>query len=119
MRVLVSGTRNGSVKIEKRVFKELDKLQGRYGTTLHLILGDARGVDQYAKNWAELRKVNHSIHYARWEEQGKAAGTLRNLVMFSEAPDFVLTFPSKESKGTRYVINYAKTHKISSKVVEV
>jgi hypothetical protein len=105
MRVLVSGTRKPSEETRATVRRELYKLHK--DSFLHLILGDASGVDAYARAWAESNGVDYTICFADWSK-GKQAGILRNLRMFDEDPDLVVAFPSKESKGTRHVISHAK-----------
>lgn len=119
MRVLISGTRNGSAEIEDKVFMTIEELLERDEPDLFLILGDANGVDQYTRNWAELNKVDHCIKYAHWNIEGKSSGIKRNLRMFDEVPDFVIAFPSKDSKGTRHVIAMADELGIHCEVHEV
>lgn len=116
MRYLISGTRNGSVLIEDLVFEVLG---GLVDQEPFLILGDADGVDQYAKNFAELHYVDHSVLYARWSKEGRRAGPARNIRMFWERPDRVIAFPSADSVGTRHVIDRAERMKIPTEIYEV
>lgn len=116
MRVLVSGTRKPSEETRAAVRRELDKLNEKHA--LHLILGDASGVDAYATRWAIVKEVDHAIIYADWSK-GKQGGILRNLRMFDEAPDLVIAFPNADSKGTRHVISHAKKLGLPCEVHEV
>jgi hypothetical protein len=59
MRVLVSGTRKPSEETRATVRRELYKLHK--DSFLHLILGDASGVDAYARAWAESNGVDYTI----------------------------------------------------------
>lgn len=119
MRLLVSGTRDGSGAICDKVWETLDKFRSKFGNDLFLILGDASGVDSYARRWATQHKVDHCILYARWKEEGNKAGIKRNLRMFMEEPEAVLAFPSNESKGTLHVIDTADKLEMQRTVYEV
>ena len=118
IRLLVSGTRHKSAAIETRVWKELDEYKAEYGE-LFLILGDANGVDSYAKDWAEARRQDHVICYAKWKTLGKSAGNVRNGVMFTHNPNMVLTFPAPDSKGTLNAIRMAEQRNLKPRVVSV
>jgi hypothetical protein len=51
-----------------------------------LIIGDAKGADTLAKEWAESRpNQSSSMHLAQWDLYGKKAGPLRNAAMLDKA----------------------------------
>lgn len=74
--------------------------QARPGGITLLIHGDANGADRLGGQWAALRGVPVQAFPARWQEEGKAAGPLRNQRMLDEGkPDLVVGFPG--GAGTR------------------
>jgi hypothetical protein len=86
-----------------------DRILSRYSIDqIDCILsGGAKGADTLARTFA----LNHNITYieypAKWNELGKQAGILRNMVMV-DAADEVLAFWDGTSRGTQFTINYAK-----------
>lgn len=99
MRVLVCGGRNFTDY--KRVCQVLDGL-----STVYLIIhGGARGADSLAGRYAEERGIPVECYPARWKEEGKAAGVLRNQRMLAAEPDIVIAFPG--GKGTADMVRRA------------
>jgi len=88
MRFLVTGGRE--YKHRGNVWRALTHLveNGDF-----MIVGDATGVDQYAREWAERFKCRHRVVKAPWFALGKGAGMLRNRYMLDLRPDIVLAFP--------------------------
>lgn len=58
----------------------------------HLVLGDARGADTLAKEWAQSKTLqSYRVHAAHWDVHGKKAGPLRNKAMLDDAgPDAIV-----------------------------
>lgn len=55
--------------------------------------GELSGADKLSQEWAISRQVPYKGIPAKWDQFGKRAGPMRNLVLINEKPDFVLAFP--------------------------
>lgn len=114
-KVLVCGSRyyNDPDKINH----VLDALHARVGSRLLIISGGAAGTDDYARQWAVNRKVDHLILYAKWDLHHRSAGPIRNRRMAKKKPRLVLAFHPNldESKGTRDMIKVATDRGIKVK----
>lgn len=81
-----------------------------------IIHGAAKGADSLASVWADVEDIEEWAYPAKWSEEGKAAGPLRNIRMLKEGkPDLVVAFPG--GKGTAHMVKIAKEAGI--KVIEV
>ena len=99
MTVLVCGGR--TFHDRNRLWRALDALGP--STVVH---GGARGADRLAGAWARSRGVVERVYPARWNEEGKAAGVLRNQRMLdSERIDEVLACPG--GRGTADMVSRA------------
>ena len=79
----------------------------RYGWTIHLVCsGAARGADYLGEEWARDNEVMLERFPADWDEQGKAAGFIRNQAMADYA-DALVAFWDGKSKGTKHMIDCA------------
>lgn len=79
---------------------------------LHLILGRAKGVDEFAEDWAVVHWVNYSVYPADWDKYGKGAGAIRNKQMLDEGkPDIVIAFPG--GPGTANMVKQARAAKVA------
>ena len=97
MKIAVVGSRNITV----------ENLEEYLSNCEEVISGGAKGVDLCAKEYAYkkgIAYVEYLPEYSRW---GRAAPLVRNRRIVDEA-DFVLIFWDGVSKGTRYVMEYAK-----------
>lgn len=71
----------------------LDRLHAQRPVT-RLIHGGAMGADRLAGRWAALHRVPTTVFFAKWNEQGRSAGHIRNARMLNEGkPDVVICFP--------------------------
>lgn len=114
-KVLVCGSRNYPDRGE--VYRVLDAYRARIGPDMEVITGGATGVDEYARQWAVSRKVDHRVLYAKWDTEGKGAGPIRNRRMAAKKPKLVLAF-SKDfdnSRGTSDMIRVAEKLNIKVK----
>ena len=102
MRVLVCGGREyNNFEAMKGVLDTIDKID-------LVVNGAAPGADTLSTRYARERGVPAALFPALWSEQGKAAGILRNIRMFTETePDLVVAFPG--GKGTEHMSNYAES----------
>lgn len=101
-KVLVCGSRYYEDRDEiNRVLDALAAKKGRH--RIKLITGGAVGADEIARQWAVSRKVDHEIHYAHWEVEGKGAGPARNRRMLKRKPNLIYAFrinKQGENRGT-------------------
>lgn len=68
-----------------------------------------RGADKFAALYAEKYGIPSIEVPANWDYYGKGAGPVRNRWMLDYVPvDKVIAFPTKNSVGTRDMIEYAK-----------
>lgn len=114
-KVLVCGSRDYPDR--DKVFQVLDSYRGEIGPRMMIVSGGATGADEYARQWATSRKVDHMILYARWETEGKAAGPIRNRRMARKKPKLVLAFSRDfdKSRGTSDMIRVAEKLNIDVK----
>ena len=104
MRLLVCGSRE--YENWTRIDFELSNLLRKPTVIIH---GAAPGVDTLAGIWARRNNILEEVYPADWETYGKAAGPIRNKKMLDEGkPDVVMGFLSKDSKGTKNMIEQAK-----------
>jgi hypothetical protein len=76
------------------------------------------GVDALGERWARERGVEVERYPARWEEDGRGAGPMRNARMAARADCLVAVWDGK-SRGTRSMISLAKQHELRVFVVRV
>jgi 8-oxo-dGTP pyrophosphatase MutT (NUDIX family) len=104
--VLVTGDRNWTDREKIRgVLTDYDPL-----TTL-IVEGGARGADTIAREVAEELGFDVLEVKADWERYGRAAGPVRNKLMYDKShPDVVEAFHGNigASKGTKHMVEYSK-----------
>lgn len=82
-----------------------------------IIHGGAQGADFMAGKFAEWKGIPVEVYPAKWKEDGKAVGPIRNSRMLKEAkPDLVVAFPG--GKGTADMVKRAKAAGVSVLVPE-
>ena len=118
-KVLVTGSRD--LKEYKAVYDALDEI---YQTHFPLIVihGSARGADSFADAWAVFRaNVTPVRVVADWENDGRAAGSIRNSRMLELSPDIVLAFfqDGATNYGTRHMAKIAREAGIEVKTITV
>lgn len=106
MRVLVCGGRDFSDSLFISGVLENFHAHDEYQDWV-IIEGGARGVDTFAKKWAERTYIPVLEYKADWNKHGKAAGPIRNQQMLDEGkPDLVIAFPG--GRGTADMVSRAK-----------
>jgi hypothetical protein len=106
MKVLCCGDRDWT---SWRVIEET--LQGLGPNTI-IVHGDARGADKMSGYVAKRLGFQVKAYPADWDKHGKAAGPIRNRLMFdSEQPELVIAFHNdlNSSKGTKDMVKYARS----------
>jgi hypothetical protein len=104
-RVIVCGGRDFADR--DYLYQQLDAVHERRGIAA-VIHGAARGADRLAGEWAQDRGVHAEPYPADWQNDGKAAGPIRNQRMLDiAAPDGVIAFSG--GRGTADMVSRAQT----------
>lgn len=90
------------------------------GTTLYdgveIVSGTARGADKTGEKYAESRYMEAKLFPADWDKHGRSAGYKRNEQMADYA-DALVAFWDGRSRGTKHMIDIAKSKGIRVRVV--
>lgn len=100
------------------IFWALDVLHAHHPVTF-MSLGDARGADAVALEWAKRNGIHGVVHRARWDMLGKSAGHERNgrmlataLARAAEAGEPVKLLACPGGHGTRDCVRQALAREI-------
>lgn len=107
-KVLVTGSRD--LKNYQPVYDALDKIYSQRAPLI-VIHGAARGADSFADAWAVFRSNVTPVRVIPdWENDGRAAGSIRNSRMLELNPDIVLAFfqEGAGNYGTRHMVKIAR-----------
>ncbi len=72
------------------------------------ISGGCKGADMLGERYAKENGYQIERHSAQWEKYGRAAGPMRNKEM-AQCCDYAICFWDGKSKGTKSMIEYAKS----------
>lgn len=115
-KVIIAGGRNFSdytLLKEKCDFYLQNKLkEGR----VVIVSGHASGADALGERYARERHLSLEAHPADWNNYGHAAGPIRNTEM-AETADALIAFWDGESRGTKNMIDTAKSKGLKVAVV--
>jgi hypothetical protein len=115
MRLLVCGSRHYDDR--DYLYSCLDELAAVLKISC-IIEGEAPGADLMSREWAESRGVPFDPYPADWKAHGRAAGPIRNRQMLAEGkPDLVVAFPLSSSRGTRDMIEVARSAEVTTWVM--
>jgi len=81
-----------------------------------VVSGTAMGADRLGEYWAKEHGIPVKHFPANWDQEGRAAGPIRNRRMASYA-DALIAFWDGKSRGTRSMIYIAKELGLESVVV--
>ncbi len=81
-----------------------------------IVSGHASGADSLGEKFATDHNLPCELHPADWERHGKAAGPIRNEEM-AEVADALIAFCDGQSKGTKSMIELAKSKGLQVAVV--
>ena len=124
MRVIIAGGRdfNDFKLLESninKIFKQLsdEKLISIYvnESNIEIICGKARGADTLGEQFAKEYKLSIKYFPADWNTYGKSAGYRRNAEMANYAKEdngVLIAFWDGKSKGTKHMIDLAKSNNI-------
>lgn len=107
MRTIIAGSR--SIKDYETVERGV-RLSG-FDIT-EVVSGAATGVDKLGERWARENDVPVNSQLALWNQQGLAAGHIRNTEMAEYADGVIIIWDGK-SKGTKDMINIARKMQLS------
>ena len=85
-------------------------------TDVEIVSGTARGADTLGEKYANEKGYPIKRFPANWNEYGKSAGYKRNSEM-AEYADALIAFWDGKSKGTKHMIDLAKSNGLRVKVV--
>lgn len=83
---------------------------------IEVVSGHALGADRLGEIWAERHNVKVVSFPAKWQLHGKRAGYLRNIEM-AEYADALVAFWDGQSKGTKHMIDIAKSKNLQVRVI--
>ena len=83
-----------------------------------VISGGARGIDTLAEKYADERRISKYILRPQYHLYGRAAPIKRNAQMVDMA-DAVLAVWDGKSRGTQYILEYAKKANKPLAVIEI
>lgn len=108
-----------------RDFNDYEKLNNEINRLLvnqlknydvHIVSGAASGADGLAIKYAALNNKQLWTFPANWDQFGKSAGYKRNVQM-AEFSNGLLAFWDGQSKGTKHMIDIARRHGLSVRVI--
>ncbi len=98
MKIAIIGSRNiTKIPLELYMPDDVDEI----------ISGGAKGVDSYAAEYAKNNNIKLTVILPEYKKYSRYAPLLRNKRIV-EAADKIIAFWDGKSKGTLFVINYAK-----------
>lgn len=114
-KVIIAGTR--SFDDYSLLCSFCDKCLSRKGQTHDIVIvsGTARGADRLGERYAYDRGYEIKMFPADWQNNGKAAGIIRNTDMANYA-DALIAFWNGQSKGTLNMIETAKRKGLSVRI---
>lgn len=105
MRAIICGGRDFDDK--KYLWDMLESFQSSEGSITVIAHGAASGADSIAGQWALGQGLTVHEYSARWQQEGRAAGPLRNQRMLDDfRPDVVIAFAG--GRGTADMIRRAE-----------
>lgn len=101
-KIIIAGCR--TFKDYRRLAQELEQYEYKIG---EVVCGGAQGVDELGRTWAIKNNIPVKMFPADWENDGQAAGFIRNHKMGDYA-DALIAFWDGQSVGTKDMIEYMK-----------
>jgi hypothetical protein len=98
MKVIIAGSRNINIPGPVGRAIEASKLNIK-----EIIIGNARGVDTLAENYAGRKELPVKLFPAEYDKYGKPAGAIRNQQM-AEYADALIVIWDGQSSGTKSLI---------------
>lgn len=102
MKLVICGGRH--YRLNDEDFELLDKLHAEHKIT-EVVSGACAGADKDGEAWAERNGIPVKQFMPAWDDQGSAAGPIRNQAMADYA-DACIAFPG--GRGTQDMLNKAR-----------
>lgn len=115
MKVIIAGS---------RTFNDYDKLKEVCNIYLkdlkdiEIVSGTAKGADKLGERYANEYGYKVIQFPADWDKHGKSAGYKRNDQMAKYA-DMLIAFWDGESKGTKHMLDLAKSHNLKIILIQI
>lgn len=110
---IVAGSRGWTDR--SKVKKAMNAMWKEFGA-FTVLTGGARGVDTIAHHIAVKADQNTIVMQAQWDKFGRSAGYRRNVAMAVKA-DYLLALWDGKSPGTKHMIDIAKDHGLTIRIV--
>lgn len=105
MKVVIAGSRHLTDVKYLDIIQECIK-RSKFEIT-EVVSGGAKGIDQFAIEWAKKTFIPYKVYQPLWDAYGKAAGPLRNRQMADYA-DGLIAIWDNSSRGTANMIDEMK-----------
>lgn len=121
-KVIVAGGRDFAdydlvqYKLDTLLVDRLSVLTTAGDIAVQVVSGTARGADKLGEHYALMNKLHVAQFPANWDLYGKSAGYRRNEEM-AEYADALVAFWDGKSRGTKHMINLAKSAGLQVRVV--
>ncbi len=106
MNIIIAGSRGITdiKQVEKAMKYALEQWGIQESDITSIFSGCATGVDRLGEKYASERSIPIEKYPALWDEYGKPAGIIRNILMAGEADALVAVWDG-ESRGTKHMIS--------------
>lgn len=105
MTLAIIGTRTPTIDYDKWLRLLLSHID--ISEVTQVVSGGAKGIDSYAKRFAEVYTLPLVEYIPEFSKFGRIAALLRNIDIVKVA-DIVIAFPSNNSRGTFHAIREAE-----------
>ncbi len=109
IKIVIAGSRHYNDYEEAKAFIDRCISNIRKDHTIIIVSGGCHGADKLGEIYAEENSFEVIRFLPDWKKYGKSAGPKRNKLM-AEASDYVICFWDGKSRGTKSMIDFAKTH---------
>ena len=114
MKIIIAGSRDF---FNYQLLKlKCDKILKKVDSSIEIVSGEARGADKLGEEYAVNKKYRIKRFPADWEKYGKSAGFRRNEQM-AEYADCLIAFWDSKSRGTKHMIDTAKSMGLSVRII--
>lgn len=108
IKIVIAGCRDYNNYEEAKTYIDLCISNIRNGNKIIILSGGASGADKLGERYAKENGFDVELYPADWNKYGRSAGPRRNKLM-AENCDCVICFWDGKSRGTKSMIEYAKT----------